>query len=92
MGAIPLFTIGFTRKTAEQFFTRLRQAGVRRLIDVLLVRIEKFLRRGQIEQMNVLNPGDLAQQIAEILFLGEPRQLRNIVQAHIDQASYTRLA
>jgi len=28
-----LFTIGFTRKSAEEFFTRLRQAGVKRLLD-----------------------------------------------------------
>jgi uncharacterized protein (DUF488 family) len=29
-----LFTIGFTRKTAEQFFDSLRRAGVERLIDI----------------------------------------------------------
>jgi uncharacterized protein (DUF488 family) len=31
-----LFTIGFTKKSAEQFFTRLQQAGVRRILDVRL--------------------------------------------------------
>jgi uncharacterized protein (DUF488 family) len=31
-----LFTIGFTRKSAEQFFTKLQGAGVRRLVDVRL--------------------------------------------------------
>ena len=31
-----LFTIGFTRTSAESFFERLRQAGVRRLVDVRL--------------------------------------------------------
>ncbi len=31
-----VFTIGFTKKTADQFFTRLRQAGVARLVDVRL--------------------------------------------------------
>lgn len=31
-----LFTIGFTKKSAEAFFTKLRQAGVKRLIDVRL--------------------------------------------------------
>jgi uncharacterized protein (DUF488 family) len=31
-----LFTIGFTKKTAEQFFLRLQQAGVRRVVDVRL--------------------------------------------------------
>lgn len=31
-----VFTIGFTRKTAEAFFTRLQDAGVKRLVDVRL--------------------------------------------------------
>lgn len=31
-----LFTIGFTKKSAEAFFTTLREAGVRRLIDTRL--------------------------------------------------------
>ncbi len=31
-----LFTIGFTKKSAEEFFTRLQDAGVRRVVDVRL--------------------------------------------------------
>lgn len=31
-----LFTIGFTKKTAEEFFTRLQKARVRRVVDVRL--------------------------------------------------------
>jgi len=31
-----LFTIGFTKKSAEEFFTRLQKAGVRRVIDIRL--------------------------------------------------------
>src|SRR5688572_11406288 len=31
-----LFTIGFTQKSARNFFERLRQAGVQRVIDVRL--------------------------------------------------------
>jgi uncharacterized protein (DUF488 family) len=31
-----LFTIGFTKKSAEEFFSRLREAGVRRVVDVRL--------------------------------------------------------
>jgi uncharacterized protein (DUF488 family) len=33
---IKIFTIGFAEKSAEQFFSILRQAGVRRVIDVRL--------------------------------------------------------
>ena len=36
MPSIHLFTIGFTKKSAEVFFTKLQRAGVRRLIDVRL--------------------------------------------------------
>lgn len=44
MGSIPirfrmtLFTIGFTRKSAEAFFTLLQRAGVTRVLDVRLNR------------------------------------------------------
>lgn len=36
MSTIQIFTIGFTKKSAERFFTALQQAGVKRLIDVRL--------------------------------------------------------
>ena len=34
--ATTLYTIGFTRSTAERFFERLREAGIRRLVDIRL--------------------------------------------------------
>ncbi|MGW8257192.1 MAG: DUF488 domain-containing protein [Thermoguttaceae bacterium] len=33
---ILLFTIGFTEKSAEEFFEKLKQAGVRRVVDIRL--------------------------------------------------------
>jgi uncharacterized protein (DUF488 family) len=36
MDKLKLFTIGFTKKSAETFFGLLREAGVRRVIDVRL--------------------------------------------------------
>ena len=36
MKKIRIFTIGFTKKPAEAFFTRLSKAGVKRVIDVRL--------------------------------------------------------
>lgn len=36
MNTIQLFTIGFTKKSAEKFFTKLNRAGVKRLVDVRL--------------------------------------------------------
>jgi len=34
--ATTLYTIGFTKSSAEHFFTRLREAGIRRLVDIRL--------------------------------------------------------
>jgi uncharacterized protein (DUF488 family) len=37
-----IFTIGFTKKSAETFFTRLTNAGVKRLVDVRLNNISQL--------------------------------------------------
>lgn len=37
-----IFTIGFTKKSAEQFFTRLKNAGVRRVVDVRLNNVSQL--------------------------------------------------
>jgi len=37
-----IFTIGFTKKSAEVFFNRLRDAGVQRLIDVRLNNVSQL--------------------------------------------------
>ena len=40
--AVHIFTIGFTRKTAEQFFTLLEKAGVRRVVDIRLNNVSQL--------------------------------------------------
>jgi uncharacterized protein (DUF488 family) len=42
MNPITVFTIGFTGKTAEEFFETLRKAGVRRLVDVRLNNVSQL--------------------------------------------------
>ncbi len=42
MSKIHLYTIGFTKKSAEQFFTRLDEAGVKRGIDVRLNNVSQL--------------------------------------------------
>jgi hypothetical protein len=47
-----IFTIGFTKKSAETFFTRLKEAGVRRLVDVRLNNVSQlagFTKRDDLE-------------------------------------------
>jgi uncharacterized protein (DUF488 family) len=39
---IRLFTIGFTKKNAKTFFTKLRNAGVERLIDIRLNNVSQL--------------------------------------------------
>jgi len=38
MNKVKLFTIGFTKKSAEVFFTKLSKAGVKHVIDIRLNR------------------------------------------------------
>jgi len=42
MSEIKLFTIGFTKKTAEEFFTRLIRAGVKRVVDIRLNNVSQL--------------------------------------------------
>ena len=42
MERIKLFTIGFTRKSAEHFFTTLSKAGVQRVIDIRLNNVSQL--------------------------------------------------
>ena len=37
-----IFTIGFTKKSAEQFFTKLRNSGAKRLVDVRLNNVSQL--------------------------------------------------
>ena len=39
---IKVFTIGFTKKTAEDFFTKLKASGVNRLLDVRLNNVSQL--------------------------------------------------
>jgi uncharacterized protein (DUF488 family) len=42
MNEVKVFTIGFTKKTAEEFFTRLLRAGVKRVIDIRLNNVSQL--------------------------------------------------
>jgi len=42
MNKVKLFTIGFTKKSAEVFFTKLSKAGVRRVIDIRLNNVSQL--------------------------------------------------
>ena len=42
MNKVKLFTIGFTKKSAEVFFTKLSKAGVKRVIDIRLNNVSQL--------------------------------------------------
>jgi len=78
-----LFTIGFTRKTAEVFFTHLQKSGVSRLVDVRLNNVSQlagFAKRDDLRYflrslcgMDYIHALDLA-PTAEILDPYKKRQ------------------
>jgi uncharacterized protein (DUF488 family) len=39
---IPVFTVGFTKKTAGDFFEKLRAAGIKRVVDVRLNKVSQL--------------------------------------------------
>jgi uncharacterized protein (DUF488 family) len=52
MKKIQLFTIGFTKKSAEEFFTKLSVAGVRRVLDIRLNNVSQlagFAKRDDLQ-------------------------------------------
>ncbi len=49
-----LFTIGFTKKTAEQFFEGLRRAGVKRVVDVRLNNVSQLAGFSKKEDLKYL--------------------------------------
>jgi len=42
MSKVKVLTIGFTKKTAEEFFSRLIRAGVKRVIDIRLNNVSQL--------------------------------------------------
>jgi uncharacterized protein (DUF488 family) len=71
--ALTIYTIGFTRTSAAEFFGTLRQAGVRRLLDVRLRNTSQLagfakrndlsffvaeLLRGEYQEVPILTPTD----------------------------------
>ena len=42
MTSIKVFTIGFTKKTADVFFEKLKQSGAKRIVDVRLNNVSQL--------------------------------------------------
>jgi uncharacterized protein (DUF488 family) len=62
-----LYTIGFTKSTAERFFGRLREAGVARLIDTRLRRDGQLAGFAKIPDLEYF-----ARELAGVAYAAEP--------------------
>lgn len=87
-----LYTIGFTKSSAEHFFGRLRAAGVRRLIDVRLHNtstLAGFTRRDDLAFFlrEVLN----AQYVHQPLLAPTPEMLKAYQAKEVGWEAYERL-
>ncbi len=51
---------------------------------MLLVGVENILRRGQFRHVFVTDSTDSAEEVSKVVLLREASQLRDVVQAHID--------
>lgn len=63
-----LFTIGFTRKSAEKFFTTLREAGVRRVLDVRLNNVSQLAGFSKRDDLRFFS-----QQLCDADYMGLPQ-------------------
>ena len=85
-----LYTIGFTKRTAEDFFETLRRHGIRRIADVRLRNtstLAGFTRREDLPYF--------ARRIVEAEYLHEPalaptEEIRKVYQQTKDWAQYAR--
>jgi uncharacterized protein (DUF488 family) len=87
--ATPLYTIGFTKSSAEHFFGRLQQAGVRRLVDIRLNNtgtLAGFTKRGDLAYFlrAILD----AEYQHESLLAPTPEILRAYQGKHVTWADY----
>jgi uncharacterized protein (DUF488 family) len=67
---VNIFTIGFTKKSAQEFFTQLKEAGVKRVVDVRLNNVSQlagFSKRDdlkyflkEIADIDYVHPAELA--------------------------------
>ncbi len=54
------------------------------IVPMLLVRIENILRRRQLRPVLVTDPADCTEEVPKVVLLCESSELRDVVQAHVD--------
>jgi len=90
-GTVRLFTIGFAGKSAQEFFETLRQAGVRRLIDIRLNNVSQlagFTKKRYLEYF-LRAIGDI-EYIHDVKLAPTKDLLEGIRKGQIDWAEYER--
>jgi len=79
-----IYSIGFTQKTAEQFFSLLKHAGIRRLLDVRLNNVSQLA--GFAKRQNL--PFFL-KEICRAEYLHEPLLAERRIEEALDRSLFS---
>lgn len=74
-GPITVFTIGFTKKTAEQFFEKLRADGIKRIVDVRLNKVSQLAGFAKRNDLKYFLKQILGADYVELPFLAPTQEL-----------------
>jgi uncharacterized protein (DUF488 family) len=82
MGEIETFTIGFTKKTAESFFTKLRDAGVIRVVDVRLNNSSQLAGFAKRDDLQFLLKGLYGIEYVHVTELAPTKEILDAYKKH----------
>ncbi len=70
-----LYTIGFTKKSAEEFFAKLRKAGVKRIVDVRLNNVSQLAGFTKKEDLRYLAKAICGMEYVHLLELAPTQDM-----------------
>jgi uncharacterized protein (DUF488 family) len=82
MREIETFTIGFTKKTAESFFTKLRDAGVIRVVDVRLNNSSQLAGFAKRDDLQFLLKGLYGIEYVHVTELAPTKEILDAYKKH----------
>jgi uncharacterized protein (DUF488 family) len=82
MSEIETFTIGFTKKTAESFFTKLRDAGVIRVVDVRLNNSSQLAGFAKRDDLQFLLKGLYGIEYVHVTELAPTKEILDAYKKH----------
>ena len=74
-GRIKIFTIGFTQKSAQEFFARLQRPGIKRLVDVRLNNVSQLAGFTKKEDLSYFTKAILGIDYVHLLELAPTKDI-----------------